>query len=38
MPLIFITYLALTLGLGLWHSLKTKTQSDFVLGSSMLPG
>ena len=38
MTLIFVGYLALTLGLGLWQSLKTKTQSDFVLGSSMLPG
>jgi len=38
MTFIFIGYLALTLGLGLWQSLKTKTQSDFLLGSSMLPG
>lgn len=38
MTVIFIGYLALTLGLGLWQSLKTKTQSDFVLGSSKLPG
>ena len=38
MTAIFIGYLALTLGLGLWQSLKTKTQSDFVLGSSRLPG
>lgn len=35
---IFIGYLALTLGLGLWQARRTKSQSDFVLGSSKLPG
>jgi len=35
---IFVGYLALTLGLGIWQAQKTKTQADFVLGSSKLPG
>ncbi len=35
---IFIGYLALTLALGLWQALRTKSQSDFVLGSGRLPG
>ncbi len=38
MVTIFIAYLALTLSLGLWQALRTKSQSDFVLGSSKLPG
>ncbi len=38
MVVIFIGYLALTIGLGLWHAQKTKSQSDFVLGGSKLPG
>jgi sodium/proline symporter len=38
MTVIFIGYLLLTLGLGLWQSQRTKTQSDFILGSSSLPG
>lgn len=35
---IFIGYLALTIGLGLWQAKKTKSQADFVLGGSKLPG
>jgi len=35
---IFLGYLVLTLGLGLWQATRTKSQSDFVLGGSMLPG
>ncbi|MBN2496922.1 MAG: sodium/proline symporter [Deltaproteobacteria bacterium] len=35
---IFVTYLVLTLGLGIWQAFKTKSQSDFVLGGSKLPG
>ena len=35
---IFVGYLALTLGLGLWQALRTQSQADFVLGSSKLPG
>ncbi len=35
---VFVIYLLLTLGLGLWQARKTKTQADFVLGSSKLPG
>lgn len=35
---IFIGYFVLTLALGLWQALKTKSQADFVLGSSKLPG
>ncbi len=35
---IFVGYLALTVGLGLWQAYKTKSQSDFVLGGSKLPG
>lgn len=35
---VFLGYLALTLGLGLWSALKTKSQADFVLGGSKLPG
>ena len=38
MVAIFIGYLALTMLLGLWQALRTKSQSDFVLGSSKLPG
>lgn len=38
MVAIFIGYLALTMLLGLWQAQKTKSQSDFVLGSSKLPG
>ncbi len=38
MLLVFILYLAFTLGLGLWQARKTKTQADFVLGGSKLPG
>jgi len=38
MIVIFIGYLAFTLGLGLWQAMRTKTQSDFVLGSTKLPG
>jgi sodium/proline symporter len=35
---IFVAYFALTLLLGLWQALKTKSQSDFVLGGKKLPG
>lgn len=35
---IFVGYLVLTLMLGLWQALRTKSQSDFVLGGSKLPG
>ena len=35
---IFVLYFALTLGLGLWRALRTKSQSDFVIGGSKLPG
>ncbi len=35
---VFVVYLAFTLILGLWQARKTKTQADFVLGSSKLPG
>ncbi len=35
---VFVLYLAFTLGLGLWQARKTKTQADFVLGGSKLPG
>ncbi len=35
---IFIGYLALTMGLGIWQAFKTKSQSDFILGGSKLPG
>ncbi len=35
---IFIGYLALTMALGIWQSFKTKSQSDFILGGSKLPG
>jgi len=35
---IFIIYLVLTLGLGLWQASRTKSQADFVIGSSKLPG
>jgi sodium/proline symporter len=38
MTAIFIGYLVLTFGLGIWQALRTKSQSDFVLGSSKLPG
>lgn len=38
MIIIFVGYLALTMGIGLWQALRTKTQSDFVLGASKLPG
>lgn len=38
MVAIFVAYLVLTLSLGLWQGLRTKSQSDFVLGSSKLPG
>ena len=38
MVAIFVGYLILTIGLGLWHAQKTKSQSDFVLGGSKLPG
>jgi sodium/proline symporter len=35
---IFTGYLVLTLGLGVWQARKTKSQNDFVLGGSKLPG
>ncbi len=35
---IFVGYLVLTVGLGLWQARKTKSQADFVLGGSRLPG
>ncbi len=35
---VFVGYLLFTIGLGLWQAQKTKTQSDFVLGGSKLPG
>ncbi|MBW2702601.1 MAG: sodium/proline symporter [Deltaproteobacteria bacterium] len=35
---IFIGYLVLTLGLGIWKARSTKSQADFVLGGSKLPG
>jgi len=35
---IFVAYLALTLALGFWQGRRTKSQADFVLGSSRLPG
>ncbi len=38
MIVVFIGYLIFTIGLGLWQAQKTKTQSDFVLGGSKLPG
>lgn len=35
---IFIGYLALTMLLGLWQASRTKSQADFISGSSKLPG
>ena len=35
---IFVGYLALTVVLGLWQARRTRSQADFVLGSSRLPG
>jgi len=35
---IFVGYLALTITLGLWQARRTKSQADFVSGSSKLPG
>ncbi|HSK10346.1 MAG TPA: sodium/proline symporter [Vicinamibacterales bacterium] len=35
---IFLGYLALTVALGLWQARRTRSQADFVLGSSRLPG
>ncbi len=35
---IFIGYLVLTVLLGLWQATRTKSQADFVLGGSRLPG
>mgnify|MGYP000873117397 CR=1 FL=1 len=35
---IFLGYLALTVILGLWQARRTRSQADFVLGSSRLPG
>ncbi|RME27898.1 MAG: sodium/proline symporter [Deltaproteobacteria bacterium] len=35
---IFAGYLMLTLGLGLWKARSTRTQADFVLGSSRIAG
>ena len=35
---IFLGYLVLTLALGLWQAMRTKSQADFVLGGSKLPG
>lgn len=35
---IFVAYFVLTLALGLWQALRTKSQSDFVLGGKRLPG
>ena len=35
---IFVGYLIITMGIGLWQAQKTKSQSDFVLGGSQLPG
>lgn len=35
---IFIAYLLVTLTLGFWQGRRTKSQADFVLGSSRLPG
>ncbi len=35
---VFVAYFVLTLVLGLWQALRTKSQSDFVLGDKKLPG
>ena len=35
---IFIGYLVLTVLLGLWQATRTRSQADFVLGGSKLPG
>ena len=35
---IFLAYLVLTMALGIWQGSRTKSQADFVLGSSRLPG
>ena len=35
---IFVGYLVLTVLLGLWQATRTKSQADFVLGGSRLPG
>ena len=35
---VFVAYFVLTLALGLWQALRTKSQSDFVLGGKKLPG
>ena len=35
---IFVLYFVLTLVLGLWQAMRTKSQADFVIGGSRLPG
>ncbi len=35
---IFVGYLLLTVGLGFWQGRRTRSQEDFVLGGSKLPG
>jgi sodium/proline symporter len=35
---IFLAYLLITMALGFWQGSRTKSQADFVLGSSRLPG
>lgn len=35
---VFAAYFVATLALGLWQALRTKSQSDFVLGGKKLPG
>jgi sodium/proline symporter len=38
MAWIFVAYLLLTMALGFWQGRRTKSQADFVLGGSRLPG
>lgn len=35
---IFLAYLLLTMAFGFWQGSRTRSQADFVLGSSRLPG
>jgi sodium/proline symporter len=35
---IFVLYFVLTMGLGLWEARRTRSQADFVIGSSKLKG
>ncbi len=35
---VFVAYFVATLALGLWQALRTRSQSDFVLGGKKLPG